>query len=207
MMPWHLFENCYADARPHTVVSRDRCHILFDLARQALELGGAWIECGVYQGGTAMILATVLRESGLNIPLHLFDTFQGMPETDPKLDIHQKGDFSNTDIQSVKDRLRSVNDEQVIEFHPGLIPDTFPALALGRISLAHIDVDIFKSTFDCCEFIYPRLVPGGFLLFDDYGFPRCPGAKKAVDEYFSHTPETPTILSTRQALVTKWERK
>ena len=68
------------------------------------------------------------------------------------------------------------------------------------IALAHVDVDIYRSVWDCCEFIYPRLQVGGAMVFDDYGFPTCPGARKAVDEFFRNKPETPIILGTGQAL-------
>ena len=43
---------------------------------------------------------------------------------------------------------------------------------------AHIDVDIYQSVRDCISFIYPRLSPGGFMIFDDYGFPKLPGCTK-----------------------------
>ena len=200
------FVECYTAIRTYTVVSQDRCLVLYDLAGQTLGLDGAWFECGVYRGGTAMLLATVIQGSGYDIPLHLFDTFQGMPEVDPKVDRHRKGDFHDTDVVEVMRRLYDIDSKSVI-FHQGFIPDTFEGLALPNgIALAHVDVDIFKSVWDCCEFIYPRLVPGGFLLFDDYRFPKCPGAKKAVDEFFSNLPETPQVLPTRQALVVKGYR-
>jgi O-methyltransferase len=64
-----------------------------------------------------------------------------------------------------------------------------------------VDVDVYRSILDCCEFIYPRLKTGGVMVFDDYGFPTCPGARKAVDEFFTGKPETPVILQTGQAIV------
>lgn len=71
------------------------------------------------------------------------------------------------------------------------------------VSFAHIDVDLYASVLDCCRFIYPRLVRGGFMVFDDYGFPTCPGARKAVDDYFATAPSYPLVLPTGRALVFK----
>ena len=70
----------------------------------------------------------------------------------------------------------------------------------SRVAFAHVDVDVYQSVWDCCEFIYPRLTTGGVMVFDDYGFPTCPGARKAVDEFFANKPETPIILQTGQAI-------
>jgi O-methyltransferase len=64
-----------------------------------------------------------------------------------------------------------------------------------------VDVDILDSVKACCEFLYPRLQAGGFLVFDDYGFPSCPGARQAVDRYFRDKREVPLVLPTGQAVV------
>jgi O-methyltransferase len=83
------------------------------------------------------------------------------------------------------------------------MPQTFEGFCLERVSWVHIDVDIYQSVRDCIRFLYPRLVPGGFMVFDDYGFPSCPGARRAVDEAFASLPEVPLCLPTGQCLVIK----
>ena len=138
-------------------------------------------EAGVYQGGTARLLRRLIESSPNRRCLHLFDTFLGMPATNREHDHHQAGDFSNTSTEAVSS---FVGREDWISYHKGLIPQTFKGLESVRVALSHIDVDIYQSVVDCCQFLYPRTVPGGFLLFDDYGFPSCPGARAAVDEFF-----------------------
>jgi O-methyltransferase len=168
----------------HTVVSPDRCYIVYTLASQT---AGPIVECGVYKGGTAALLASFNRE------LHLYDTFEGMPETD-SIDIHRKGDFDDTSVEAVRKLVPSAI------FHKGWIPETFIDLP-EKIGFAHIDVDIYRSVRDCCEHLYPRMT--GFMVFDDYGFPSCPGARKAVDEFFRDKPEKPLALPTGQAIIIK----
>lgn len=185
-------------AKPYTLVSPDRLYVLYSLAQSALHLRGDFWECGVYRGGTARMLATLLaRNACPGKKLFLFDTFEGMPETDPQVDLHKKGDFSDTSLASVKG---AVGNPDHVEFRPGWIPETFRGMHDSHIALAHIDVDIYQSIWDCCEFIYPRMEPGGAMIFDDYGFPSCPGARKAVDEFFADKLETPIVLPTGQAL-------
>jgi O-methyltransferase len=202
---WDEFQKIYTMAQPHTLVSQDRCWVLYSLAQMALQLPGHVYEAGVYRGGTAIILRHVLAQAETMADqklLRLFDTFAGMPDTNPDHDVHQSGDFDNTDVAAVQGNVGAAD---FIAYHPGLIPETFAGLEDDRICFAHVDVDIYHSILDTCAFVYPRLSPGGFMLFDDYGFPSCPGAKQAVDEFFSDKPEDPRLLRTRQAVVNKSE--
>jgi O-methyltransferase len=192
------FEGYCAVARERSLVTADRCWILWSLARQALSLDGDFWECGVYQGGTAAMFARFLKASGSQKKLHLFDTFKGMPCTLKGVDWHKEGDFADTSLESVR---AYVGAEELCVYHQGLIPETFAGLETANIAFAHIDVDIYQSVMDCMNFIFPRLEPGGFMVFDDYGVPTCPGARKAVDEFFAGKKVVPLVLPTYQAVV------
>lgn len=200
--PWYgfgTFGRHLAAAGENTVVTADRAYVLFTLASQALQLEGEFWECGVYRGGTAQLLADVITSSDRPArTLRLFDTFSGMPQTDAARDLHSQGDFADTSLEAVR---RRIGPREQVHFHQGLIPSTFAGLEASRIALAHVDVDIYRSVLDSVEFIMPRLVPGGFIVFDDYGFPTCPGARQAVDEFYAGRPERPLVLPTGQAVV------
>jgi O-methyltransferase len=202
--PWEghrEFAFYYKLAASNTVVSRESCYVLYQLALQSLGVKGDFWECGVYKGGTARMLAEILfRNHDTKKRLCLFDTFEGMPDADPDKDFHKQGDFADTSLAAVK---RLVGHEDLVSYYAGVIPDSFSALESSQIALAHIDVDIYKSVLDCCKFIFPRLSPGGFMVFDDYGLPSCPGARAAVDEYFLGTGLQPLVLATGQAVVFK----
>ena len=197
--PWlsEAFAAEYSLIAPWTLVSKDRCYVLASLAIQASKLGGEIWECGVYRGGTAMLLAERLFAS--STPLRFFDTFEGMPKTDAIRDLHKAGDFSDTSLEAVQSRVRG----DFAHFHKGLVPGTFAGLENSRIALAHIDMDIYSAIMTACEFIFPRLCAGGFMVFDDYGFSSCPGARMAVDEFFRNLDSVPLVLPTGQAIVFK----
>lgn len=193
------FDALYNRISRGTLVDSRRCEILYDFM-VGLDVPGSVYECGVYWGGTAYLLATLANGR----PVKLFDTFTGMPEVS-EYDLHKKGDFADTDLDLVRSTFIAFPN---VEIYAGFIPDTFPEDDV--IAFAHVDVDIFQSVWDCCEYIVPRLSPGGVIVFDDYGFPSCPGAKKAVDEFFS--PEhmqklgvegEVSRLATRQAVFSK----
>jgi O-methyltransferase len=202
--PWlgRNFQKYCLPALPFTLVSADRLWVLHSLARQVMRLPGDFVECGVFKGGTAILFAQSIADfaGSEKKALHLFDTFAGMPEVNAEKDFHHKGDFSDTSLEAVKARLTSF---PKTEFHQGLIPDTFKDQSALKVCFAHVDVDIYDSVYSCCEFLYPRLVPGGVMVFDDYGFESCPGAREAVDKWFANRAEVPLVLPTGQAAVFK----
>ncbi|HEX9045878.1 MAG TPA: TylF/MycF/NovP-related O-methyltransferase [Verrucomicrobiae bacterium] len=202
--PWlsKKFQSYCLPSLPLTLVSPDRLWVLNSLARQVQSLPGHFVECGVYKGGTACLFAKTIAEfpAKHKKALHLFDTFKGMPKVNAAKDIHREGDFADTDLAAVKARLAAFSD---VFFHPGIVPETFTAIADLKICFAHIDVDIYEAVASCCEHLYPKLVPGGIMVFDDYGFASCPGARSAVDAWFAGKPEVPLVLPTGQAIVFK----
>lgn len=182
-----------------TLVDRVRCYMLYQYAAHVASLGGDVAEVGVYQGGTARLLAQALAPTGKAI--HLFDTFQGMPTTvDPRRDQHKAGDFADTSLEGVQHYLRDCPN---LHFYQGLFPQTAGPVEEKTFCLVHVDADIYRSVRDCCQFFYPRLERGGMLIFDDYGEKTCPGAKQAVDEFFANTPEKACYLPTGQCVVTR----
>jgi len=194
------FADYYKLAAPRSLVSADRCFVLYSLLKQALHIPGDIWECGVYRGGTAAMIARLLKNLCPSKQLYLFDTFEGMPQTDSEKDWHKQGDFSDTSLEGV---MNYIDSKEQCVVRKGFIPDTFKGLESAQVALAHIDVDIYRSIIDCLEFIWPRLSPGGFIVFDDYGAPTCPGARSAVDDFFRDRDSVPLCIPTGQALVFK----
>ena len=192
------FRALYDEISGETLLNAEQAWILYCLARQASSAGGDFMEAGVYRGGSARLLWRVLERSSGCQQLHLFDTFGGTPKTDPLWDLHRENDFADTSVEAVS---AFVGGGHRVVCHKGLIPQTFRGLENMRLGFSHIDVDIYRSVADCCAFVYPRTALGGIILFDDYGLPSCPGARRAVDEFFADKPEFPIVLRTGQAIV------
>lgn len=179
-----------------TLITADRLFVLEMLSKQCSSFNiGSIIECGVYKGGSLKLLA----ETNPNTVVYGLDTFEGMPDVNKKFDLHNKGDFRETSEEEV---LKYVNSSNLILIK-GFIPDTFKSLENEKFCFVHIDVDIYQSVVDCVDFLLPRLSVGGVMIFDDYGFPSCPGAKKAVDEKFKNSKLIPLPLQNGQCVVFK----
>lgn len=200
--PWLAdadFLKLFGEVSRHSLVGAVRCWVLYSAVRQALNASGELWECRVYRGGTALMLRRLRDSHAVGRMLRLFDSFQGMPETDALRDVHKAGDFADTSLEAV----RSLVGDEGVEFHAGFIPASFVGLACGEVAFAHVDLDLHDAILESCKFIYPRLTKGAVMVFDDYGFPSCPGARIAVDGFFRDKPEFPMVLPTAQAIVHK----
>lgn len=188
------FQALLQTARPHTLLDDRRLYMLYQYALQAQTLDGDWAETGVYRGGSAYILAALANGK----TCFFFDTFSGMPDVVTDVDSHAPGDFSDTALAEVEALLAEFE-------HCVLIPGIFPESAgdLDRtFGLVHVDFDIYNSVLAACHFFWPRLVPGGIMLFDDYGFDSCLGVREAVRSFFG--AEHPGVyLPTGQLVMTK----
>ena len=211
--PWvKIKSECegYETIKMNTLLSDERLYTLFWAADRASKISTdfhevSWVEVGVYRGGTARYLANLMgllcsETNGTNVCLKLFDTFSGMPSVNEVYDFHRKGDFSDTSLQHVKDLIGK---SERVHLYEGFVPTTFQGLEDIRCSLVHIDVDIYQSVLDSCDFLYSRMLIGGVMIFDDYGFPSCPGAREAVDYFFADKVEAPFVLGTGQAIIIK----
>jgi O-methyltransferase len=201
LQPWRKdekFLGLWSQAKAGTTSRIETCYFINALASSAARVPGDFVECGVYQGGTALFLGSIAETSGKG--LHLFDSFAGMPEQTKATDSYKVGSLGDTSLEAVERRLSHLRG---ISIYPGFMPETFAGTNIPTIALAHIDVDQYKSTLECCKFIYPRMSLGGIMIIDDYGRPGTPGARVAVDEFFADKVEKPISLSTGQCFLIK----
>jgi O-methyltransferase len=193
------FRALAARAQRLTLLSDEGLFNVYQTASHTRVVAGDVAEVGVYQGGTACLLALIFNQDDREILL--FDTFEGMPDSaDSSRDRHRHGDFADTSVESVTRALAEWPRTRLVK---GFFPRTATPYTDRTFSLVHIDVDIYQSVLDSCDFFYTRVAAGGALLFDDYGMRSCPGAKQAVDEFFGPLPEEPFFLPTGQCVVWK----
>lgn len=197
---WEIFEFC----KPYTMTSIERMYSLYSSVRYVLEKGleGDFVECGVWRGGSAMMIAKMLASRNITErKIYLYDTFEGM-SAPTDMDVTQDGERAGALLQSgINDKENSVwclagiddvkqnmartgyAQEQIV-FVAGKVEDTLPAqVPTGKIALLRLDTDWYESTKHELEILFPLLVDHGILLIDDYGHWK--GCRKAVDEYFA----------------------
>ena len=161
-----------------TLVSDNRIANIIMYSHKAKEIPGDYAEFGVFKGGTLEVIAKVNPEKYI----HAIDSFAGLPAPS-EVDIHVAGDFKEVNLTALEDYF-AVHHSSV-NFHKGFSPDVFAPLNDKIFAFVHIDVDLYQSVLDACNFFYPRMSAGGIMIFDDYKWVSTPGAEKAISEYFA----------------------
>ncbi len=176
-------------------VSTNEAYQIYTAVQRTKKIDGDIAEVGVYRGGSAKLIC----EAKENRPLHLFDTFEGLPalcEVDDPKQFH-KEEFL-VSLESVKDYLKKYPN---VHFYEGLFPSTTEPIKNKKFSFVHLDVDLYESTLNGIEFFYPRISRGGIIISHDYT--STPGVRKAFDGFFKDKPEPVIELVGSQCMVVK----
>jgi hypothetical protein len=182
-----------------------RCFTLQSVIRGLAHLEGDVAECGVRFGKSTVFL---LEANARPRQFHLFDSFEGLSEPSDEDVVHTLGRsyWTKGDIAAPEAGARAtLSGYPDVHIHQGWIPDRFEAVADRSFALLHVDVDLYKPTLQSLEFFWPKLVAGGVVVCDDYGFTTCPGARRAMDEFFTERRAGIFELTTGQALAIKGE--
>jgi O-methyltransferase len=176
--------------------SYDRKYLLREILKLCERVPGDTAECGVYEGAGSYLIGGHAARLGRRH--HLFDSFEGLSQPETIDGTYWRRGAMSVPEERVRERLKDLDN---LHFWRGWIPERFYEVADRRFSFLHIDVDLYQPTLDSIAFFYPRMNRGGLMLFDDYGFATCPGARRAVDEFFVGKPEPIIDLPTGQAFV------
>lgn len=177
---------------------------LYYIARSIRNIPGDIAECGVFHGGSSHLM--LAANAGTDKHLYGFDSFEGLSE--PKMeDLQSKKrtfkwkkhdmrfDMSHTELNLCQHKGK-------FTLLKGWIPERFKEVESKQFSLVHIDVDLYEPTLASLNFFYPRMSPCGIIVCDDYGSESCPGACKAMDDFFADKSEGEVIhLTTGQGVV------
>lgn len=191
-----IFES--KEYQKNSLLDYSRAYFLYQNLQNLKEIKGSIAECGTYKGGGAYLIAKSTPQEN---QIHLFDTFEGMPDLITSHDTHKKGDLKDTSFDHVQDLMKPF---QNVILHKGLFSNTFKNIdPKEKFKFVHCDADIYQSVDDCNQFFYDKLVPGGIIIYDDYGWASTKGAQKAVLDFFKNKNEYPIYLPTRQAYIIK----
>jgi len=185
-------------------------YLQYKLSKLAAKIPeGDFIELGVFKGKSIDIFASVLDLYDCsNKEIYGVDSFEGLAEpNEDDIDVRTNSPFfKKGGLKGFsKNTIYGYLSKHKCKIHlvKGWIPNVLQDLEEKRFSFVHIDVDLFQATYDSLEFVYPRLVKGAVVLFDDYGFPMCIGARKAIDNFMSDKQEVLIPIPTGQAFFIK----
>ncbi len=205
------FLTFYEKCKPYTQTSIERMYSLYNACLYIVSnnMQGDLVECGVWKGGSAMMMAFVLKSKGItNRKIFLYDTFEGMSNpTEKDISINGKAaseqlkeedKLSNDSIWCYASYNEVITNMKItgypienLVFIKGKVEDTLQNNLPNTLSLLRLDTDWYESTKVELEKLYPLLAKGAPLIIDDFG--HWEGAKRAVQEYFSENNIKPLL--------------
>lgn len=181
-----------------TLVTFNEAYNVYSLCRSMASMPGEIAEIGVYEGSTARLICELKGDKSV----HLFDTFEGLPEGSTeaeKIVYGNKPHLYRCSLESVQGYLKGFDN---VHYYRGFFPDSAHSLDPSlKFAFVHMDVDLYQSTLDCLKFFYSRMVPGGIMLSHDYSV--LEGVGRAFREFLADKPERLIELPTTQAMIIK----
>jgi O-methyltransferase len=177
---------------PHTMIGLHRLNNIERCAERLFADGveGDFLEAGVCQGGATIFMRALQVAHGQgHRRTWVVDSFEGVPPSEKEVDRRYPIRLEEAREPWLACSLARVRDNFVrygllddgVEWVPGWVSESLPAAPIGPLALLRIDVDLYSPTAECLDLLYDRLVPGGFLIVDDYGF--LPSCRDAVDDF------------------------
>jgi hypothetical protein len=198
--PDERFLRIYNKCKRFTMTSNERMQALHKSVVGIVnsKIPGDLVECGVWKGGSAMLMAlTLLELNETSRKIYLYDTFTGMPT--PTDDDYRVGDRSAlaknqwrkdwcfSPLSEVKKNMALTRyPKNKLIFVKGKVEKTIPRIIPSKIALLRLDTDWYESTKHELIYLFPLVSKNGVLIIDDYGY--WAGSKKATDEYFINKP-------------------
>lgn len=183
--PWRAdaaFRHVHDAVRRNTLVDVWRCYELWDLVAEVRDVPGAILEVGVWRGGTGALMAARAAQLGIGDPVYLCDTWEGVVKTEAIDTYYEDGKHHDASLAQVVELVAELG-LQNVQCKQGTFPDeTASEVSDHAFRLCHIDVDVYRSAKDVLDWVWPRLAANGVVVFDDYGFPACPGVTQLVNE-------------------------
>ncbi len=176
----------------HSMAGYKRLRNLADCMLEVLknDIPGDFIETGVWRGGACILMRGLSKAANQEKrKTYVADSFEGLPPPNAEEYPADKGDtlYTRSDmlgitLESVQDNFRSYDllDDNVV-FMKGWFKDTLPQLKAKKFAIIRLDGDMYESTIQAIEELYPKLAVGGYIIVDDFGAVR--GCKKAINDY------------------------
>ena len=172
---------------------RWRAHICCWAANQALHLEGDFVECGVWYGMLSKTIVEYTNFGSSGKDFYLMDAFGNLGRDD-------RPEYEPDIFPLVKQRFSQYPNVHLVQ---GLIPSTLPEVPSDKIAFLAIDMNGVEPDEAALKYFYPKMVAGGIIYFDDYGWSGHGELKKMIDRFFEDKPEEILYMPTGQGVVVK----
>lgn len=182
-----------------------RVYIVCWFADFVKHLEGDFVECGVNTGAYSRAVIDYIDFNSLEKTFHLFDTYEGLSneqvtqrEKDAGIDVYMGNHYKDV-YNEVKKTFAPFNSKVI----KGRVPDSLMQYQGGKICYLSIDMNVVAPEIAAAEFFWPKLVAGGVMILDDYGFPMHINQKLAFDDFAKKYNQQILSLPTGQGIIIK----
>lgn len=148
-----------------------RLHTLAWAAKNALNVDGDFVECGVFKGFCSEVILKYLDFQDVPRLAYLYDTFEGLPEKTSTAQERRSWDYTKYDPEAiyagVREKFSKYKNVNIVR---GIVPDSFEEAVPERIAFLHIDMNSVKAEMLALDYLFDKVTPGGFIVFDDFGW-------------------------------------
>ena len=184
-----------------------RIHIILTLGSLVKNLDGDYVECGVYKGGSSFALANYLKFETMSKSFWLFDTFSGLSEkhvsdNEKKKNIvdQYKNMYEKSYFDEVKNTFSKYKNVKMVK---GPVPDTLNKFSGDKVCYLALDMNSVIPEIAAMRYFWDKIVPGGVVILDDYGWKHHEEQKDAIDNFVSKTDSQIIYLPTGQGIIIK----
>jgi O-methyltransferase len=200
------FMSCFYDAATN---DKDqsllwRVHTLAWAAKNALNVAGDFVECGVFKGLCSSVILKYLDFQDIPRQAYLYDTFEGLPEKTSTKQERHSWDYSGYDPEAIYtgvcEKFAKYKNVNIIR---GIVPDSFKDAVPEKIAFLHIDMNSEMAEILALEHLFDKVTPGGMIVFDDFGWTCNANQMKAELAFMNKRGHYVLELPTGQGVVIK----
>lgn len=186
--PWRKekeFISIFEKIKNNTLVDMYRLYSLWTACKETAKCTrGDVVEIGVWRGGSGTLLAYGMKQFYKDDTANIFlcDTFDGVVKTGIEDMYYKGGEHSDTSMEIVQELLEKCGIQNA-EIVRGIFPDdSYDKFHEKVFRLVHIDVDVYRSAKDIFYYLWEKMIVGGMIIFDDYGFDTTTGITQLCEE-------------------------
>lgn len=176
--PWkkdNQFNYFFGLIKNLTLLDHARAYTLWYTSANQSNLKGDILDLGCLLGGSGFLMSKN-NDKGRVL---MFDTFEGFKNSEG---LYNSNIFKFSDKNYVSKLIKKLKLKNTYVFKCNF-PDNIP-VRINKIKLCHIDVNIFKETENCFQFVNKLLIKNGIIIFDDYGIWGANGIKKFIQKIY-----------------------
>lgn len=179
-----------------------RAHVIQWAASHASKLKGDFVECGVNRAFLSMSAMHYINFREMTErKFYLFDTYSGLvPEQVTKEDRAARRNYYSDCYEFVKDSFRDYKNVAIVK---GIVPDSLDTVDIDSVAYLSIDMNCVEPEVAALEYFWPKMVSGGVIILDDYGFPGHESQKQAADKFAAEKNVDVLSVPTGQGMILK----